>query len=54
MNDKTPIFVCNCQEDKKFRLTFDGASTGLYQIEYCKACYDNDDRKFLIKEEMIK
>lgn len=47
------VFVCRCDEPKKHRLTFDGGSTGQYQLECCKACYSKEDKKHVIKEETI-
>ena len=46
-------FECNCKRRKKFRLTFDGGSTGHYVIELCQTCHCQEDSKFLIKEEGI-
>ncbi len=46
-------YECNCSEDKKFRITFDGDSTGNYVIEYCEKCYASDDHQFMVSMEML-
>ena len=46
-------YECNCTEKKKFRIVFDGASTGNYIIEYCQKGYDSDDKQFMISTEVI-
>ena len=54
--ESTPELVeyeCECQDTKKFRIVFDGASTGNYIIEYCQRCYGNDDKQFMISTEVI-
>ena len=50
MNEKIPTFVCNCERSKPFKLTFDSGSLGLYQIQMCNVCYNNDSREFLVEE----
>ena len=52
----TPEFVeyeCECSDSKKFRITFDGASTGNYIIDYCQRCYESDDKQFMILTEAL-
>lgn len=46
-------YECECQEQKTYRLTFDGGSSGNYVVEYCKLCYDSDDKQFMISSEVI-
>ena len=46
-------FECYCSEEKKYRITFDGASTGNYIIDYCQKCYDSDDKQFMILTEAL-
>jgi len=41
-------YECECRDKKKFRIVFDGASTGNYIIEYCKKCFGSDDKQFMI------
>ena len=53
-NITTPLeYECDCTEKKKFRIVFDGDSTGNYIIEYCQKCYDSDDKQFMISEVML-
>ncbi len=47
-------YTCNCNNGKKFRITYDGGSAGTYHLELCENCYDERPTKFLISEEMIK
>ena len=46
-------YECECLEKKKFRIVFDGDSTGNYIIEYCQKCYDSDDKQFMISTEVL-
>lgn len=46
-------YECECLEDKKYRLVFDGDSTGIYSILYCQSCYDSDDKQFMILMEVM-
>jgi len=48
-----PIFRCRDKKFKTNRIILDGGSEGNYTIELCPKCYDNQDKKFLIKEEVI-
>ena len=55
MKNTSPAqFACKCQNSKKFKLTLDGGSTGQYVLELCKQCYEHEDKRFLISEEMLK
>ena len=47
------IFECECLKDKKYRLVFDGATTGQYVVEYCQECYDQDDKQFMNSMEAL-
>jgi len=44
------IFACKCRKHKEHKLTFDGGSSGQYQLLLCKDCYFSQDKKFLISE----
>ena len=48
------IYTCSCSSAKKFRLTYDGGSSGTYQLELCDACHNEKPTKFLIAEELNK
>ena len=48
-----PIFRCKCKELKTNRVILDGGSEGNYTVELCPKCYANQNKKFLIKEEVI-
>ena len=50
---KIRIFSCKCKFPRKYRLTFDGGSSGNYSIELCESCYWNEDKKYLISEEKL-
>lgn len=47
------LFQCRCHEPKKYRITLDGGSTGLYVINLCNSCYQKEDKQFMIKEEVL-
>ena len=53
MNSKLVISKCGCKRRKKFRLIFDGGSTGNYAIEICQKCRNKEDNNFLLKDENI-
>jgi len=38
---------------KKFKLSFDGGLIGQYCLKLCNSCYVIQDKKFLIREEII-
>jgi len=46
-------YECECSDVKKFRIVFDGDTTGNYIIEYCQKCFDSDDKQFMISTEVI-
>jgi len=46
-------FACHCSAKKTRRLAFDGGILGHYHLELCNSCYVVQDKKFLIKEEII-
>lgn len=48
-----PIFKCKCKRQKKYRLLFDGGTTGQYSIELCQVCREKEYFKYLIKEVVI-
>ena len=53
-NITTPLeYECDCTEKKKFRIVFDGDSTGNYIVEYCEKCFGQDDKQFMISTEVI-
>jgi len=47
------LFECYCKKQKKFRMIFDGGSTGNYVVELCSKCRKNEDHEFLLKEETL-
>lgn len=53
MIESITVFLCKCEEPKKHRLTLDGGSTGEYQLELCSSCYSKEDKKHVIREEII-
>lgn len=46
-------YECECTENKKFRLTFDGGNNEKYIVEYCQKCFGLDDKQFMISEEVL-
>jgi hypothetical protein len=47
------VFECECIEDKRYRLIFDGGDSGQYAVEYCLKCFDSDDKLFMISKEEL-
>lgn len=47
------IFECECLENKRYRLIFDGGDSGNYIVEYCQKCYDQDDKQYVISTEEL-
>ncbi len=52
MNSQVSL-ECKCTEEKKHHLIFDGGSRGLYTIDVCERCYQQDNKEFLIKEDKV-
>ena len=52
MNTPT-FFQCKCSDEKKHRLTFDGGSSGQYNIDLCEKCNIKDDKSFLIHSQEL-
>ena len=50
---QTDYYECECLENKKYKIVFDGAETGQYVVEYCEKCYNSDDKQFMISTEVI-
>ena len=48
-----PIFRCRDKEFKTNRVILDGGSEGNYAVELCPKCYESQDKKFLIREEIL-
>jgi len=46
------VFQCN-HSPKKFKIALDGSVLGNYSLELCASCYAIQDKKFVIKEEII-
>ncbi len=46
-------YECECSEDKKYQLVFDGADTGQYAVVYCQKCFDSDDKQFMVSMEEL-
>jgi hypothetical protein len=51
--DTISSFECNCENEKKYRLTFDGGDSGYYLVEYCQKCFDLDDKQFMLSTEVL-
>ena len=47
------LFSCKCKEKKAHKLTLDGGLVGTYDLILCKNCYPSQNKKFLIKEEIL-
>lgn len=45
---------CECDAEKKHRITFDGGNVGQYTIDYCDKCYAQDDKQFMTSSEELK
>lgn len=53
-NQSLVTYYCECIDSRVYRLTFCGGSSGNYLLECCQKCYDENDKKFLLKEEKIE
>ena len=53
MNPQILSRACMCKKPKKYRLVFDGGSSGKYSIDMCSICYESDDKEFVISEEIL-
>ena len=43
---------CRCDNEKTHELLMDGGIMGLYTLHLCKKCYAEQDKRFLIKEDV--
>jgi hypothetical protein len=46
-------YECECEDDKKFRIIYDGGNDEKYLIDYCQKCFDSDDKQFMISMEEL-
>lgn len=46
-------FSCSCKTKKTHKLVFDGGVLGNYVVDLCIHCYRSQEKKFVIKEEML-
>jgi len=46
-------YLCHDNLQKKYRLVFDGGSSGQYVVELCHSCYKKENKRFLISEEIL-
>ncbi len=46
-------YECDCTEDKKYKVIFDGDTTGVYSVDYCQKCFDSDDKQFILSMEVL-
>jgi len=44
---------CKCSEQKKYRLIFDGGTSGNYSVEVCQKCWEQEDKKFITSSTKI-
>ena len=47
------VISCQCKATKKYKLIFDGGIMGNYSVFLCSQCHTIQDKKFMIKEEVI-
>lgn len=47
-------YACHDDMQKKYRLIFDGGSSGQYAVELCPSCYGKESKRFLISEELAE
>ena len=45
---------CICPHEKTHRITFDGGNSGFYIVDFCENCYLQEDKKWMIKVEVIQ
>lgn len=53
MSQKIRDFECKCEGAKTHRLTYDGGSSGQYVVEFCRQCYEKEDKNFMISEKEL-
>lgn len=54
LGTKIDTYSCFCEEDKIFRLTYDGGNQDRYAIRLCQKCYDLESKEYMISEELMK
>ncbi|MDF2426048.1 MAG: hypothetical protein OPY08_06415 [Nitrosopumilus sp.] len=47
-------YECECLDDKKFRVLFDGGDSVNYVVEYCEKCFGQDDKQFMVSMERLQ
>jgi len=47
------VYQCDCDDEKQIRVVYDGGFDEKYTVEYCKKCYDSDDKQFMISAEEL-
>ncbi len=47
------VYQCDCNDEKRIRVVYDGGFDGKYTIEFCQNCYDEEDKEFMISMEEI-
>jgi len=51
---QTSSFICECNSPKTHSVICDGGlKNGQYRLILCDSCYDAEERKFVISEEML-
>lgn len=54
LNQQIPSFTCQCRTPKTHSLLCDGGTKhGKYRLIFCDKCYNNEEKHFVISEEIV-
>jgi len=47
------VYQCDCDDEKQIRVVYDVGFDEKYTVEYCKKCYELEDKQFLVSMEEL-
>lgn len=50
---QVPYFICKDNKPKTHSLLCDGGKHGTYRLLFCNACYDTEEKRFVISEDLL-
>jgi hypothetical protein len=47
------VYECGCNSKKEIRVVYDGGFDEKFIVEYCNACYEQEDKRFMLSMEIL-